>query len=107
MIRRPPRSTLFPYTTLFRSLAREYDVVVVANNHRLGLLGYLFLADLAGEEYATSGNQGILDIAAALKGGPENIEAFGGDPHNVMGFGEPGGGVKTSCVSSLPLARDI
>src|SRR3712207_8577670 len=24
MIRRPPRSTLFPYTTLFRSLARVY-----------------------------------------------------------------------------------
>src|SRR2546430_9536467 len=25
MIRRPPRSTLFPYTTLFRSLARFYE----------------------------------------------------------------------------------
>src|SRR3712207_7511835 len=25
MIRRPPRSTLFPYTTLFRSAARQYD----------------------------------------------------------------------------------
>src|SRR2546430_12477008 len=25
MIRRPPRSTLFPYTTLFRSLARVSD----------------------------------------------------------------------------------
>src|SRR2546422_11285376 len=25
MIRRPPRSTLFPYTTLFRSLARFLD----------------------------------------------------------------------------------
>src|SRR2546422_10345864 len=25
MIRRPPRSTLFPYTTLFRSLALEED----------------------------------------------------------------------------------
>src|SRR5437899_9388320 len=25
MIRRPPRSTLFPYTTLFRSLARPDD----------------------------------------------------------------------------------
>src|SRR5258708_14016170 len=24
MIRRPPRSTLFPYTTLFRSLLRDY-----------------------------------------------------------------------------------
>src|SRR2546430_4063309 len=31
MIRRPPRSTLFPYTTLFRSLeAGEQDVVVPA-----------------------------------------------------------------------------
>src|SRR2546430_6344523 len=26
MIRRPPRSTLFPYTTLFRSIARAYAV---------------------------------------------------------------------------------
>src|SRR3712207_7151571 len=25
MIRRPPRSTLFPYTTLFRSVARSLD----------------------------------------------------------------------------------
>src|SRR5690349_23335953 len=25
MIRRPPRSTLFPYTTLFRSLSAEHD----------------------------------------------------------------------------------
>src|SRR6266545_5596405 len=30
MIRRPPRSTLFPYTTLFRSLA-EVEAVVVAH----------------------------------------------------------------------------
>src|SRR2546430_7585507 len=26
MIRRPPRSTLFPYTTLFRSIRRSYPV---------------------------------------------------------------------------------
>src|SRR5256885_12715568 len=26
MIRRPPRSTLFPYTTLFRSRLREFDL---------------------------------------------------------------------------------
>ncbi len=88
------------------NLAREYDVVVVANNHRLGLLGYLFLADLAGEEYASSGNQGILDIAAALKWVHENIEAFGGDPHNVMVFGESGGGAKTSCIYALPAAKE-
>jgi len=88
------------------SLARKYDVVVVATNHRLGLLGYLFLADLAGEEYATSGNQGILDIAAGLRWVHENIEAFGGDPRNVMVFGESGGGAKTSCIYALPAAKD-
>src|SRR2546430_16662227 len=35
MIRRPPRSTLFPYTTLFRS--REPDLVPVAREGALGL----------------------------------------------------------------------
>src|SRR5258708_22743497 len=29
MIRRPPRSTLFPYTTLFRSLAEQSGAVVI------------------------------------------------------------------------------
>src|SRR3712207_7690685 len=37
MIRRPPRSTLFPYTTLFRSRARELAEGV---EHVLGLKGY-------------------------------------------------------------------
>src|SRR2546422_3517994 len=36
MIRRPPRSTLFPYTTLFRSLRRVGDVQPAL--HRLRLL---------------------------------------------------------------------
>src|SRR2546422_3565279 len=31
MIRRPPRSTLFPYTTLFRSLCNTIDEVVVTS----------------------------------------------------------------------------
>src|SRR2546427_11095737 len=31
MIRRPPRSTLFPYTTLFRSLSLAPTVAVVTN----------------------------------------------------------------------------
>src|SRR5436190_8953756 len=30
MLRRPPRSTLFPYTTLFRSLARIYGQLLKA-----------------------------------------------------------------------------
>jgi para-nitrobenzyl esterase len=86
------------------NLARTWDVVVVATNHRLGLMGYLFLGEMGGEEYATSGNQGMLDICDGLKWVHENIEAFGGDSGNVMIFGESGGGAKTSCLYAMPSA---
>src|SRR3712207_8219267 len=42
MIRRPPRSTLFPYTTLFRSLSRpprSEAVAALASSHSAGLPG--------------------------------------------------------------------
>lgn len=86
------------------NLARVWDVVVVATNHRLGLLGYLYLGGLAGDEYVTSGNQGMEDIRDGLKWVRENIESFGGDPDNVMIFGESGGGAKTSCLYAMPSA---
>src|SRR3712207_8514522 len=36
MIRRPPRSTLFPYTTLFRSFARKVMSLAVSQPPQLG-----------------------------------------------------------------------
>src|SRR3712207_3054991 len=49
MIRRPPRSTLFPYTTLFRSLDDvEFDVLDGAVHARL-VLGRLFEAGRAAD----------------------------------------------------------
>src|SRR3989449_6637647 len=36
MIRRPPRSTLFPYTTLFRSQAPEIDATDEADDEERG-----------------------------------------------------------------------
>ncbi len=88
-------------------LAATHDVVVVAGNHRLGLLGYLYLGELGGEAYATSGNQGLLDIVAALRWVKTNIAAFGGDPGNVMLFGESGGGFKTGSLLAMPAARGL
>jgi para-nitrobenzyl esterase len=88
------------------NLARNHNVVTVSTNHRLGLLGFLFLADIAGEEYGTSGNQGMLDILQALSWVNQNIASFGGDPSNVMVFGESGGGQKTSCIYAMPSAKD-
>ncbi len=86
------------------NIARMYDVVVVATNHRLGLLGFLYLDELGGEQYKGSGNRGVQDIAVALQWVNENIEQFGGDPQNVMIFGESGGGMKTSCLYAMPEA---
>src|SRR5688572_31119884 len=37
MIRRPPRSTLFPYTTLFRSYVAADPLALGAHDHRAGL----------------------------------------------------------------------
>jgi para-nitrobenzyl esterase len=88
-------------------LSAAYDVVVVASNHRLGLFGYLYLGELAAEEYSTSGNQGILDIVAALSWVKANIANFGGDPGNVMVFGESGGGFKTSALMAMPAAQGL
>jgi para-nitrobenzyl esterase len=86
------------------NLARENDVVVVQSNHRLGIMGYLFLADVLGEPYVHGANAGMLDIVAALDWTKRNIEVFGGDPSNVMVWGESGGGAKTSCLYAMPSA---
>jgi para-nitrobenzyl esterase len=88
-------------------IAAAYDVVVVAMNHRLGLFGFLYLGELGGAEYATSGNQGLLDIVAALSWIKDNIATFGGDPANVMVFGESGGGYKTSALLAMPAAHGL
>jgi para-nitrobenzyl esterase len=86
------------------NLARFFDVVVVETNHRLGIMGYLYLDEIAGPDYAGSGNMGMLDIVAGLEWVNKNIASFGGDPGNVMIFGESGGGAKTSCLYAMPAA---
>jgi para-nitrobenzyl esterase len=50
------------------NLARNFDVVVVQTNHRLGLLGYLYLDEIAGADYTGSGNMGIVFVCHARGG---------------------------------------
>src|SRR3712207_9583862 len=45
MIRRPPRSTLFPYTTLFRSIATPHGVGVVMVVKRAPIAARFYPAD--------------------------------------------------------------
>jgi para-nitrobenzyl esterase len=89
------------------AVARRGDVVVVTVNHRLGALGYLYLAQLGGARYADSGNAGMLDLVLALQWVRDNIAQFGGDPGNVMVFGESGGGMKIATLMAMPSAKGL
>ena len=89
------------------NLARRGDVVVVTINHRLNLFGYLNLAEVGGERYASSGNVGMLDIVAVLEWVRDNIANFGGDPGNVTIFGQSGGGGKVATLMAMPSAKGL
>lgn len=89
------------------SFATKGDVVVVTINYRLGILGFLHLGEIGGQEYATSGNCGLLDQVAALEWIQENIEAFGGDPNRVTVFGESAGAMSIGVLLGMPSAKGL
>src|SRR5256884_8736284 len=68
MIRRPPRSTLFPYTTLFRSLFRVQFVIRV------------------GVESAEPVTSGVIGIAASHGVGPHVLQENNATGERVVGF---------------------
>ena len=81
-------------------LARIGDVVVVTVNYRLGALGFLHAP-----EFGASGNEALLDQAAALRWVRAEIEAFGGDPGNVTVFGQSAGGFDIAQLMAMPAAE--
>jgi para-nitrobenzyl esterase len=89
------------------NLARRGDVVVVSINHRLNVLGFTYLEEFGGAEFAQSGDAGMLDIVQALKWVRQNIERFGGDPGNVTIFGQSGGGRKVATLLAMPSAKGL
>src|SRR5256886_9326875 len=62
MIRRPPRSTLFPYTTLFRSLPRDHGEHVAARDE----LDVLDRRDVVRSEEHTSELQSQSNLVCRL-----------------------------------------
>ncbi len=87
-------------------LAKRGDVVVVTVNHRLNLFGHLNLAGY-GEKFADSGAAGSLDMVQSLEWVRDNISAFGGDPNNVLIFGESGGGAKVCTLMAMDSAKGL
>src|SRR3712207_3251199 len=108
MIRRPPRSTLFPYTTLFRSVldrrveaAGEPDVLVVDVDVDEPVQGAV--GDQAGPQAAVArlevvdhlgdggaaGLDGLLAAGVGAQDGGDGHGGHGGAP-GVVGTGRPG-----------------
>ncbi|MEM7382052.1 MAG: carboxylesterase family protein [Bacteroidota bacterium] len=89
-----------------KNLSKKGDVVVVSINHRLNVLGFLDLSAY-GEKYKHSANNSILDMVAALEWVRDNISNFGGDPNNVLIFGQSGGGAKVNTLMAMPKAKGL
>ena len=88
------------------NLSRNGDVVAVNLNHRLAGLGFLDLSAY-GDEYKDTVNLGMADIEMALRWVQENIEQFGGDPDNVLIYGQSGGSSKTNTLLRMPSAEGL
>jgi para-nitrobenzyl esterase len=89
------------------SLAKRGDAVVVTLQYRLGALGFLELAEIGGDEYAQTGNLGILDQIEALRWIQRNVAQFGGNPNNVTIFGESVGATSVGILMVAPGARGL
>ncbi len=85
----------------------DHDVVLVSVNYRLGVLGFTSLGAVGGDEFASSGNVGVLDVVAGLRWVATNIARFGGDPDNVTIFGESAGAMSVGTLLALPSAEGL
>src|SRR3712207_7454868 len=71
MIRRPPRSTLFPYTTLFRSFV-----------HQFGELGKKY--EELTSNILSGGNSGFLNLVNAREAINNFFQNIAGSPQNAF-----------------------
>jgi para-nitrobenzyl esterase len=86
----------------------QKGVLVVSMGYRLGIFGLYAQPELTAESPRhASGNQGLLDMVAALQWVKKNIASFGGDPDNVTIFGESAGSFAVSALMGSPLAQGL
>src|SRR3712207_8524094 len=86
MIRRPPRSTLFPYTTLFRSVLLQGSTFKPAAAQEKGLV----------DEVVASQDELVPAAKAWVKANPDAVQ----NPWDAPGYKMPGGDRKSTRLNS-------
>jgi para-nitrobenzyl esterase len=89
------------------TLSLRGNIVLVTINYRLGPLGFLNLNEITEGKIPATGNEGLLDQAAAVRWVRDNIAAFGGDPANITIFGESAGAMSVGALLALPAAKGL
>src|SRR2546430_15380267 len=84
MIRRPPRSTLFPYTTLFRSKVAEHGGNIDGFNAQVALmpdqhLGFVMLTNVSASALPASAMEAVWSNLVGSPGAPKPSTAAAGD----------------------------
>ncbi|WP_419804724.1 carboxylesterase/lipase family protein [Terriglobus sp.] len=82
-------------------------IVLVTVAYRLGVFGFLDVSPLLGPTYASSANNGVRDLIAALKWVQRNISAFGGDAAQVTIGGQSAGAKLSDILLGVPAARPL
>src|SRR2546430_15125815 len=83
MIRRPPRSTLFPYTTLFRSEVARLVVVEAGEAQRDPVSAQRGVEYAIGGVVRAVGAVGVRDAAMEVRGGPLHVRLLGDQAHRA------------------------
>uniref|UniRef100_T1E184 Carboxylic ester hydrolase n=1 Tax=Cupiennius salei TaxID=6928 RepID=T1E184_CUPSA len=84
------------------NLAEHGDVIVATINYRLWILGFF-----SGLIEDAPGNMGMYDQIMALQWIKDNAKYFGGDPDNIVLFGESAGGYAVSALLVSPLSKGL
>ncbi|MEM7017095.1 MAG: carboxylesterase family protein [Pseudomonadota bacterium] len=83
------------------------DIVFVNLQYRLGVLGWLDVSHLGGDDAKDSSLAGQQDVLAGLAWVQRNIANFGGDPDNITIMGESAGAYLVASLLWLPEAQPL
>ncbi len=92
-----------------KAVAVKSNMVYISINYRLGIMGWFKHPAVtnSGSPEDQSGNFATLDIIKSLEWVRDNIEAFGGDPHNITVAGESGGAFNVLSLLISPAAKGL